>query len=115
MTREQLILLAGMALALLINFIRRRRQRRAQDDAPRPRAPSEPERPRPAHRPPPVASPRRRPTAPDTTLLPLSSPRVTPRPRARAPLGGLRAVRHGMVLMTILGPCRALEPPDPQA
>jgi hypothetical protein len=40
---------------------------------------------------------------------------VAPRSQGRPPLGGLRAVRHGIVLMTILGPCRALESLDPQA
>jgi hypothetical protein len=34
-----------------------------------------------------------------------------PRPRARMALGDLRNVRRGIVLMTLLGPCRALEPP----
>jgi len=115
MTREQLILLAGVALALLLNFIRGMRRRRAGGDASRRRESDVSERPRPARRTPPVVAPRRLPTAPATTPLPVAMPRVAPRPRARAPLGGLRAVRHGMVLMTILGPCRALEPPDPQA
>jgi hypothetical protein len=115
MTREQLIILVGTALVLLINFIRRMRQRRVQGEAPRRQESDVTERPRPARRTPPVVVPRRLPTAPDTIPLPVTMPRVAPRPRARAPLGGLRAVRHGIVLMTILGPCRALEPPDPQA
>jgi hypothetical protein len=115
MTREQLLLLAGMALVLLINFIRRMRQRRAGGEAPRRRESDVSERPQPARRTPPVVAPRRLPAARDTTPLPLATPRMAPRSRARAPLGGLRAVRHGIVLMTILGPCRALEPPDPQA
>jgi hypothetical protein len=115
MTREQLLLLAGMALVLLINFIRRMRQRHAGGDASRRRESDVSERPRPARRTPPVVAPRRLPTAPDTTPLPIAMPRVAPRPRVRTPLGGRRAVRHGIVLMTILGPCRALEPPDPQA
>jgi len=31
--------------------------------------------------------------------------------RRRGPLGGQSDVRRGIVLMTLLGPCRALEPP----
>jgi hypothetical protein len=115
MTREQLIILVGTALVLLINFIRRMRQRRVQGEAPRRQESDVSERPQPARRTPPVVAPRRLPAVPDTTPVPPARPRVVTRPRARAPLGGLRAVRHGIVLMTILGPCRALEPPDPQA
>lgn len=33
--------------------------------------------------------------------------------RAHAGVGSLREVRRGIVLMTILGPCRALESPRP--
>jgi hypothetical protein len=47
-------------------------------------------------------------------LVPLSEtpPGVTRR-RARTRVGSLRDVRRGIVLMTILGPCRALESPRP--
>ena len=43
--------------------------------------------------------------------LPAGAPPVAIRRQARAPVGHLRDVRRGIVLMTILGPCRALEPP----
>jgi hypothetical protein len=115
MTRTQLLLLAGMALVLLLNFIRRVRLRRVEGDAPPRPASDVSERPRPAHRPPPIMAPRQLPATPDTTPLPRAVPPMLPRPRRRAALGGLRAVRRGIMLMTILGPCRALEPPDPQA
>jgi hypothetical protein len=42
---------------------------------------------------------------------PAAVPPVAIRRQARAPVGSLRDVRRGIVLMTILGPCRALEPP----
>jgi hypothetical protein len=35
-------------------------------------------------------------------------------PRAQAYVGNQREVRRGIVLMTLLGPCRALEPPHPR-
>ena len=43
--------------------------------------------------------------------LPAAAPPATIRRQTRAPVGNLRDVRRGIVLMTILGPCRALEPP----
>ncbi|MBM3224941.1 MAG: hypothetical protein FJZ47_14215 [Candidatus Tectomicrobia bacterium] len=48
--------------------------------------------------------------APESPVLP---PRGL-RPRARMSLGDLHNVRRGIVLMTLLGPCRALEPPPPR-
>ncbi|NKE72414.1 hypothetical protein [Candidatus Manganitrophus noduliformans] len=50
-----------------------------------------------------------RPTGPP---LPAAALPVSNR-RRRAPIGSLREARRGIVLMTLLGPCRALEPPDP--
>jgi hypothetical protein len=54
---------------------------------------------------------------------PTVAPRSVPSPavpslvaiRQREPvwLGSRRDIRRGMILMTILGPCRALEPPEP--
>jgi hypothetical protein len=113
MTRTQLFLLAGMALVLLLNFIRRLRLRRVEGDAlPRP-ASDVSETPRPDYRPFPIMTPRRPPVTPDTIPLPRAVPRMLP--RRRTALGDLQAVRRGIMLITILGPCRALEPPDPQA
>ena len=45
------------------------------------------------------------------------SPIATPRPRRRPKKveihpGNLQEMRRGIVLMTVLGPCRALEPPN---
>jgi hypothetical protein len=44
---------------------------------------------------------------------PALAPRRAPHQRATSRLGRLREVRRGIVLMTILGPCRSLEPPEP--
>jgi len=115
MTRTQLILLAGMVLALLISFLRRLRQGRIERDAPHRRESDVSERSRPTRQRTPVVTPRRSPAVLDTTSAPPARPRVGTRLRGCAPLGGVRQVRHGIVLMTILGPCRALEPPVPQA
>lgn len=46
--------------------------------------------------------------------LPLVVP-PTSRQRTRSPVGGLRSLRRGIILMTILGPCRALDSPEPRA
>jgi hypothetical protein len=115
MTREQLLILVVLGLVLLSNVVARVLRRWVGGEVPRAREFDVSEMPRPARRPPSVVAPRRLPAVPDTTPLPPTMPRGVPRSRSRAPLGGLRAVRRGIVLMTILGPCRALEPPGPQA
>jgi hypothetical protein len=115
MTRQQLLILVGMAFVLLINFVTRLLKRRVGRETPQRPESGVSEMPRPARRPPPVMAPRRLPAVSDTTPLPRAVRRVAQRAPGRAPLGGLRAVRRGIVLMTILGPCRALEPPSPQA
>jgi hypothetical protein len=115
MTRQQLLLLAGMALVLLINFIRRLLQRRVQGEAPRRRESDVSERPRPARRLPSVEARRRLSALPDSAPEPPERQRLVVRRRARVPLGSRRELRHGIILMTILGPCRAMEPPDHQA
>jgi len=45
--------------------------------------------------------------------VPTVVPPVATRRRASSPLGSLQEVRRGIVLMTLLGPCRALESPRP--
>ena len=47
------------------------------------------------------------------TPLPTVAP-PTARRRARSPVRSLRSVRRGIVLMTILGPCRAFDSPEPR-
>jgi hypothetical protein len=115
MTREQLLILVVLGLVLLSNVVARVLRRWVGGEVPRTRESEVSEIPRPARRPPSVEAPRRFPAVPDTTPVPVAMSHVAPRPRARATLGGLPAVRRGIVLMTILGPCRALEPPGPQA
>jgi hypothetical protein len=44
---------------------------------------------------------------------PAVEPLVAVRQRVPMRLGSRRDIRRGVILMTILGPCRALEPADP--
>jgi len=62
----------------------------------------------------PVPVPVARGAAPGAALgAALSVPRRTSmRHRRRWPVGDLREARRGIVLITVFGPCRGLEPPD---
>ena len=112
MTREQLFILLVLAFVLLINFAVRVLRKRVADEAPRAREPEAPQISPRARRPPPVVAPRRPHEGPVAAPSPRAVPPVTRRRQTGAPVGDLRTVRRGIVLMTILRPCRALEPPD---
>jgi hypothetical protein len=114
MTREQLLILLVLAFVLLINFAARVLRRWVTGKAPRrmePEASQSP--PRGPRLPLPVAQPRRVREGPQGTLSPVAVAPYVARWRPRSRLGSPREVRRGIVLMTILGPCRALEPADP--
>jgi hypothetical protein len=109
MTRAQGLLFAALVLAPLFSLLMRAVKRRLEGEAPRDRGPDAASVAAPARTPPPAAG---------------AGPRDTPRGAAgmvvasaaaggRAPsrLGSHREVRRAVVLMTVLGPCRALEPP----
>lgn len=49
---------------------------------------------------------------PRSLSLPTGGPPIATHRHAPSRLGSLLDVRRGIVLMTILGPCRALEPPN---
>jgi hypothetical protein len=90
-------------LNLFLQYLRKRGQSEARREID-PHAP--PVRPRtPTPLPPRVMAPRAPP-------VPAVAPLVASHPRTPSRLGSPREVRRGMVLMTILGPCRALEPPE---
>jgi hypothetical protein len=120
MSAEQLIFLLAFLLVALFNFIRQvRNQRRTQGEGAPPvepeRAPAPPGRVviTPPARPPAGGLERRRPVpehraAPPTSVEPA---RVGRRRLARWPIGHRADVRRGIVLITVLGPCRGLEPP----
>jgi hypothetical protein len=115
LTPEQLLLLAIFLLVPLLNLTARWLRRRLARHAPPSReaeavaeqagAPPPPRSRRGTAGPgPPPEQPRRRP--------PPAPPAPGPRRRPGA-LGGPRGLRRAIVMMTILGPCRALEPPVP--
>jgi hypothetical protein len=108
---EQLLLLALFMLAALAQLLYRRFTRGPRDEAAgkdqapgRDRIAAPPAAPTrvPERRPRPRAEPGR--DARPTPVAPIGA-----RPPARSRLGTLRDVRRGIVLMTVLGPCRALE------
>jgi hypothetical protein len=113
MTRVQMFLFAALVLAPLFSLLMRAVQRRLDDQVPRAPGPEAPSLPAPVR------------TLPAPATGAVAGPCDTPRGRAtgmvvtsaapggRAPsrLGSHREVRRGIVLITVLGPCRALEPP----
>jgi len=112
MTYEQLLILLMLAFVLLLNVVVHALKKRVEGEGLRARKPEVPEISPRARRPPPVVAPRRPHEAPGTAPMPLTVPPVTLRRRPPVPVEDLRTVRHGIVLMTILRPCRALESPD---
>ena len=108
MRQSQFLPLALFLAALLLSFFFQYRVKRAENKTRRepgvkapPVRPSAPSSLLPSH----VVSPQ-------ATPLPAVSPLVTSHPRFCPHLGSSREVRRGIVLSTILGPCRALEPPE---
>jgi hypothetical protein len=103
-----LLLLLGLFLWLFNVAIperRRRHQLEVPQDVERQGPPVVLQVPRP--QPPPAVAPRR-------TSSPAVPPLVVTRQRTLVRPGSRQEVRRGMVLMTILGPCRAFESPEPR-
>jgi hypothetical protein len=114
-TIEQVLLVIIFILAPLINFIMRRARRRLADQLPRQEPPAPTQRqPRVVLTAAPPAAPSPAGThAPQQTRVPaISVSRAQRRFSKRSLLGSPRDVRRGIIIMTILGPCRANEPPD---
>jgi hypothetical protein len=112
MTRTQVLLIAAFVLAPLFSVLVRAIRRRLEGQG---RRTVEPEAPSVVLRvkPPPLAlatAPGSRAT-PRVTVLGVAAAPAVPDGRTPSRLTGQRQVRRGVVLMTILGPCRALEPP----
>jgi hypothetical protein len=113
MTRVQVLLLAALVLGPLFSLLMRAVKRRLDGEAPRNLGSEAPSGPAFARRPPaPLteagAGPGDTPHGRATGMV-VASPAAGGRTPAR--LGSHRDVRRGIVLMTILGPCRALESP----
>ncbi len=101
-----------LALVPLVNVAVRVLKKRVESKAPPAKQPKVSELSPQVRRPPSVVAPRQPHQGPIAVLWPRAVPPVTRRRRTGTPLGDLRSVRRGIVLMTILRPCRALEPPD---
>lgn len=111
MTRAQVLIFAALVLAPLFGLLMRAVQRRLEGEAPRDLGPDAPSVSAPAQTPPATgagAGPRD--TRGSATGMVVATPAAA---GGRAPSrpGSHREVRRGIVLMTILGPCRALELP----
>jgi hypothetical protein len=107
MRAQFLILACGVFLWLLMVVLSAWRQRR-QSEALRNAAPTVPPV---LPRAPPMQPPRG--VVPRGTSVPAMGWRGAPRQRVSVRPGSRREVRRGMILMTILGPCRALARPEP--
>lgn len=114
MTLEQVLLFAALALAPLFGALVRTVRRRLEGETPgdlEPEAPSVPPRVRtpPAPATGTAAGSRESPPAAVRGMVVAFAAADRPAPLR---LSSHREVRQGIVLMTILSPCRALEPPD---
>jgi hypothetical protein len=112
-TLEQILVVAVLVLAPLLNVLVRVLRRRLAGPAPResgPKAPETPARLRTlssslgAQRGGAGGIPPSVPQPPLTEVL-------RPRRRPKVRIGSAREARRGIVLMAVLGPCRGLEPP----
>ena len=106
----QILVLLAFILVPLINLLLERMRRRFETQPPR-EQPHQPA-PRTIAKPPPevIASPRARvPAAPARTAIP---PRLRPPLRNRAFFSSRRDLRRAILLMAVLGPCRAVDAPE---
>ena len=120
MNLETLFFLLLLAFVVLVNAIWPWLRRRLEAGMPREREREAPEAARGAkvapQRPAPAPgrplAPSRPREGPMRAPLPAAAPPAGTRRKARWPVTSLRDARHGIVLMTLLGPCRGLEPYD---
>jgi hypothetical protein len=121
MTLESLFFLLLVAFVVLANVILPWLRRRLEGGPPADIEPQAREVPRRAQAAPPGPAPSRGRFAaseqpregPSGPPLPSVAPPRVRRARARWPVANLGDARRGIVLMTILGPCRGVEPYDP--
>jgi hypothetical protein len=114
MTVEDLLVVLFTVFTVLILVVSGWIRTRLEGKAPATIEPEAPEAPPPHVRipsPPLASAPIEPRVGPMGAPLPAAAPPAAIRRQARAPVGNLRDVRRGIVLMTILGPCHALEPP----
>jgi hypothetical protein len=104
-----LLLFGFLLIPVLVEWFKRRQQQASREV--KPTVPPAPVR---APVSPRAVGPLRPRVEPRGAPLPMDASPRGRSPRARVYVGNRREVRRGIVLMTILGPCRALEPPHPQ-
>jgi hypothetical protein len=107
----QLLILIAFILFPLINLLLRRMQRRIEQQAPRQPPPPQPA-PRTFAPPPPeiIAALKEPARAPELRETP-APPRSGGRFRKKALFRNRRELRRAVILMTVLGPCRAADSP----
>jgi hypothetical protein len=113
MTRVQLLLFAVLVLAPLFSFLMRAIKRRLDAEAARDVAREAPSVPVPARSlaVPPIEAGHRPRDTPRRLATGMVVTSAAAGGRAPVLLESHAGVRRGIVLMTVLGPCRALEPP----
>jgi hypothetical protein len=115
MTLEQMLFVAFLAVIFLINAVARAVTARSADETAADRTPRTPEPPRfPARMPkrPPSRAIHTSRSLNDMANVGLRTMTPASRRRLGVRLGSIREMRRGIVLMTVLRPCRGLEPPD---
>ena len=110
MRPEDLLFYLLFILAALFSLISIWLKKRLEGKTPSKTDPEAPRIPPGARAPSPPGGDREGPIGPP---FPAAAFPISNRRRRRAPIGSLRDARRGIVLMTLLGPCRALEPPGP--
>jgi hypothetical protein len=105
-----LLLLVAVFSTVILPWLRRHLEARMPQES----EPEAPEATRRANVPPPrpTLPPSRPREGPMRAPLPAAAPPAGTRREARWPVTSLRDARRGIVLMTLLGPCRGLEPYD---
>ena len=108
---EQIVLLLILILAPLINLVLQRARKRSKEQS---REESVPEIHREVRvnprRPPTAAALRTRTEGSPVTVI--SAPRSKTRSTKKSLLGTRRELRRGIIMLTVLGPCRACDPPN---
>lgn len=111
---EQIIVLMIFILAPLINFVMQRVRRRLEPHVPPEESVTQMRRQQPQPTLPPslVRREARERPPPRAQAATVSAPIRRARFIKKSLLGDIRDVRRGIILMTVLGSCRAFDPPD---
>jgi len=109
---SQIILVIVFIVVPLIQFVMQRVQRRREDQIPEHKSVSQMRRqPQPARTPPQVSASTTRNQVRGSQEPTVSTRSSTSHVTERSILGAQRDVRRGIIIMAVLGPCRAFDPP----